>query len=97
MDFGYAASDHDPATGLICPYDEPKEISIEVGRRPLDLYDAVSKRWVKKGVEGQTAVRLAKDSAALFVHVPAGAETVSAGSKLLANGVVVDSFAGGGD
>jgi len=57
---------------------------------PVDLYDAVSKRWLKKAVAGKTTVVLPQDSAALIVQVPAGAITVRKASKLLAEGVVVD-------
>jgi hypothetical protein len=59
------------------------------------LYDAASKRWIKKNAQGKTGVRLARDSAAVIVAVPAGAKTEHKGKRLLADGVVVDYFAGG--
>ena len=76
------------------PYAEDRGIHVEVGSKPVDLYDAVTKRWVKKGVRGRTAVRLAADSAALIVEVPSGVKVRADGKKLLANGVVVD-YSGG--
>jgi hypothetical protein len=72
------------------PYHEDKEIQIDVGPKRVDLYDTVSKRWVKTGVEGKTSLRLALDSATVIVQVPSGAKMSHAGSKLHANGVVVD-------
>lgn len=75
------------------PYDENKEIHIEVGTRRVDLYDAVGKRWVKKAVQGRVGLRLGRDSAAVIVQVPATARTVLQGAKLLADGVVVDYYA----
>jgi uncharacterized protein YciU (UPF0263 family) len=77
------------------PYNEDKDIHIEVGGNRVDLYDAVQKRWLKKGVEGKVEMHLAKDSAALIVQAPAGAKKVRKGSKLLADGVVVDYRADG--
>jgi hypothetical protein len=72
------------------PYGEDKEIHIEVGPKRVDLYDAVSQRWVKKEVQERTALPLAKNSAAVIVRVPSGASVTQEGRKLLADGVVVD-------
>jgi hypothetical protein len=72
------------------PYHEEKEIQIQAGTKRVDLYDTVSRRWVKKGVEGKTALRLEPDSAAVVVQVPAGAKLMHSGSRMLAGGVVVD-------
>lgn len=77
------------------PYSEDKEIHIDAGPKRVDLYDAVSKRWVKKGVVERTALRLAKDSAAVVVRVPSGASVTQKGGKLLADGVVVDFHSAG--
>ena len=72
------------------PYKEDKEIHIDLGPNRVDLYDTVSKRWVKKSALGTTSLRLVRDTAAVIVLVPAGAEVIRTGRKLLANGVVVD-------
>ena len=77
------------------PHDEEREIHVDVGAKRMDLYDAVAKRWVKKSAAGKTGVRLARDSAAVIVAVPAGAKTERKGKRLLVDGVVVDYFAGG--
>jgi hypothetical protein len=72
------------------PYTEDREIRVDTGPKRVDLYDAVSKRWLKKGAAGKTAVRLTGDSAAMIVQVPSGAKLQRIAGKLLANGVVVD-------
>jgi hypothetical protein len=76
------------------PYKEDKEIHIDVGPTRVDLYDAVTKQWIAKGAEGRVSMLLAADSAALIVRTPAGAKLARTGSKLVANGVVVDYWAG---
>ena len=63
------------------PYREDKQIEIALGSMPVDLYDAVSKRWLKKAVAGKTTVLLPQDSAALIVQVPAGAQQRTQGTK----------------
>jgi hypothetical protein len=77
------------------PYAEEREIHVDVGPKRVDLYDAAAKRWMKMGAQGKTALRLAGDSAAVIVEVPSDAKMKRSGSKLLANGVVVD-YSGGG-
>jgi len=72
------------------PYSEDKEIQIEVGPKRVNLYDTVSKRWVKMNVHGSISLPLAKDSAEVIVLVPASAKVFGRGPKLLANGLVVD-------
>jgi len=72
------------------PYNEDKQVEITLGSKRVDLYDTVSKRWLKKGVAGKTTVHLPQDSAALIVQVPAGTPTVRKGTRLLAGDVVID-------
>jgi len=72
------------------PYHEDKQIEIALSSKPVDLYDAVSKRWLKKAVSGKTTILLPQDAAALIVQVPAGAVTAHKASRLLAGSVVID-------
>ena len=76
------------------PHDEDKELRIATDGAPVDLYDAVSKTWVARGVQGAGRMLLPKDSAALIVQVPAGASIRRERGRLLADGVVVDYQAG---
>lgn len=72
------------------PYQEEKDVLVEVGDLPSDLYDTVSKRRVAVGARGRTPVRLARDAAAVLVKIPAGAALKSFNGRLHANGIVVD-------
>lgn len=72
------------------PHQQEREVIVEAGDRPSDLYDTVSKRWVAVGARGQTQVRLAGNSAAVLVRTPAGASQRRFNGKLYANGVIVD-------
>jgi len=72
------------------PYRQERDILVDVGDQPRDLYDTVSKRRVAVGARGQTRVRLAADSAAILVRIPAGASLKRFNGKLHAHGTVVD-------
>ena len=72
------------------PYQQDREVLVEAGDKPIDLYETVSKRWVATGARGQTQVRLAGNSAAVLVRIPAGASLTRSNGKLHANGVIVD-------
>jgi len=79
------------------PYSEDKEIHIAVGPKRVDLYDTVSKRWVKKNVHGTTSLRLAGDSAVVIIRVPAGGKVTRESGKLRVDGVVVNYNARGSE
>lgn len=72
------------------PHPQSKEVIVEIGAGPSDLYDTVSKRWVAVGVTGHTTIQLASDAAAVLVRIPAGAARTSFHGKLYADGIVVD-------
>jgi hypothetical protein len=72
------------------PHAEDKEIHIDVGSKAVDLYDTVSKRWLKRSVHGSTSLRLPEDSAAVIVLAPAGGKVVRDGKRLSVDGVLVD-------
>lgn len=71
------------------PYSEAKTVEITL-KNESDLYDAVTQKFLLRGARGTVGFALPPDSAAVAVVVPAGKEVVQEGSKLLANGVVVD-------
>jgi hypothetical protein len=72
------------------PYAGEKTFEARFGPDPSDLYDAVTHRFVKRGVRGQTMLTLPADSAAVIVVVPAGGRLTREGPRTLINGVVVD-------
>jgi hypothetical protein len=63
---------------------------MEVRPRRVNLYDTVSKRWVKKEVREIASLRLAINSAALIGRVAGGEKASGEGRKLRGEGVVVD-------
>lgn len=84
---------HSPAypTYLIYnPYGEKKVVEIDVGKGKKDIYELVSHRFIRKGVEGKTRIALPPHSAVVLVFTPAGGKPSRDGGRLLVNGVIVD-------
>jgi len=76
------------------PYNETREIHIDAGPRPVDLYGAVHHSFVRKRASGKTSLELPADTAALIVLTPAGGAVTRDGPRMLVDGVVVDYNAG---
>lgn len=72
------------------PYPGPGTVQVEVGTGPVDLYDAVSKRFLARNQRGRARVTVPGDRARVVVLAPAGGKVTRQGSKLLVDGVVVD-------
>jgi hypothetical protein len=72
------------------PHRQERDVIVETGDHPSDLYDTVSKRLVAVGVRGHAQVRLAGDSAAVLVRIPAGTPLKLFNGKLHANDRVID-------
>ena len=72
------------------PYPQSKEIVLQVAPDPQDLYDCVSNRVLARNVSGRARFSVPSDEAVLLVLIPAGAKLSRQGSRLMANGVVVD-------
>lgn len=72
------------------PHQQEKDVLVEVGDQPSDLYDTVSKRRVAVGARGLTRIRLASDAAAVLVRIPTGTSLKRSNGKLRADGVVID-------
>jgi len=79
------------------PYDEPKEVALDVGRGPVNLYDTVSQRFVGKEATGTTVLRVAPNSAAVIVLCPARGRVTRDAGRLCVDGVIVDYRAGKGE
>jgi len=76
---------------LFCnPYREAREIRVDVGAATANLYDVTRHQFLSRRASGRRALHLAPDSAALIVLVPTGGVVTRDGSKLLANGIIVD-------
>jgi len=72
------------------PYNEMKEVHIDVGAKSADLYDAVRHTFVGQRVSGGASLQLPPDTAALIVLTPAGGTLTRDGSRMLIDGVIVD-------
>src|SRR5205823_2220639 len=72
------------------PYDESRTVSVSVGEKPVDLYDAVRNEFVARKVTKDATFSLDPDTAAVIVLVPAGATLTYDGRRTLAGGVVID-------
>ncbi len=72
------------------PYSETKEIELDLGITPKDLYDTVTKKFLLRDVRGIVRLALPPDSATVLVVIPAGEEAKYVEGKLVVGGVVVD-------
>ena len=74
------------------PYITVREIVVDVGPEPRNLYDSITKRFVKERVTGKASFTLTGDTAAVIVITPA-ADLEYSGRLRLVKGVVVDYLA----
>lgn len=72
------------------PHDDVRSVTVSVGDKPVDLYDAVKNDFISRKATASAKVSIAADSAAVVVHVPAGAAITYDGRRTLADGVVID-------
>jgi hypothetical protein len=72
------------------PYTESKTVAIELGNKKVDVYDAVSRTFLKRGAKGPITFGIAGDAARLLVLVPAGNKYSVENGRLLASGAPVD-------
>jgi hypothetical protein len=72
------------------PYNEKRDVTVNVGDKPIDLYDAVRNDFVTRNVTGVTKVSIDPDSAVVLVCAPANGKQTAQGRKTLIDGVVID-------
>ncbi len=72
------------------PFSMAKSVAINLGDKPVDLYDAVSRKFLLRHAKGTVDFDIPADAARLLVLVPAGSRCVVKDGKLLANGTPVD-------
>jgi len=72
------------------PHNGPRQVKLDVGAAPCDLYNAAGNRWIVRGVRGKASVTVPADAAVLAVVCPAGGAVTRNGPRLLVDGVVVD-------
>jgi hypothetical protein len=80
-----------PSYLLYNPYSANKIISYKIkGQKSVDLYDAISQKFMVKNVKGLRQITIAANASVLIVEVPVGSKITLANKKLLANGIVID-------
>ena len=73
------------------PYSESKVVRVQIGRKPVRLYDAVRSRFLSSvPVSGSYSLRLAGKQAVQLVRVPVSGRVVSAGGVSRVRGVAID-------
>ncbi len=72
------------------PFNTKKSVQVDVGAAPVDLYDAVSNRFIARDVAGVSSISIPRDQAVILVEVPAGSIAQRVGRQLVANGMVID-------
>lgn len=72
------------------PYEEPKNVTIDVGNKPVDVYDATYRVRLLHRARGKASITIPADAARLLVFVPTGSRYTVEKGKLMAGGVPVD-------
>lgn len=80
-----------PTYLLFNPYFEAKEVTLNQHfTEPTDLYDLVSKKYIKKNCTGETSIILNPDNAITIVCIPSSAKKTKKHGKLIVDGEIVD-------
>ena len=72
------------------PYPTAREVEVDLGAEPKDLYDAVSKDFLLRTASGNAKIMIPPDTARVVALAPAGGRLTREGSQTLINGVIVD-------
>lgn len=72
------------------PHDGRREVTVAVGDKPVDVYDAVANAYVHRSVTGSVKVGIDRAAATVLVLAPAGGKETYSGRKTLVDGVVID-------
>lgn len=72
------------------PHDTVQKPTIKIEAAVSDIYDAVSKRWVAKGVKASFTLELEPDDCAVLVMVSSGSTIIRKEDRLYADGVIID-------
>lgn len=80
-----------PTYLLFNPYFEAKEVTLSQHfTEPTDLYDLVSKQYIKKNCMGETSIILDPDNAVTIVCIPSSAKKIKKHGKLVVDGEIID-------
>lgn len=73
------------------PHATDQSVAIDLGNdAPMDLYDAVSNRFLTRSAVGPTFFNVPKENAVMLVLIPSGGTETRVGRQLMVDDVVVD-------
>ncbi len=72
------------------PNDKAESVEIDLGEKPVKLYDAISRKIIAKNVSGKFNFDIDKTNSVVLIIIPQKAELSVFNNKLLAGDVVVD-------
>jgi hypothetical protein len=72
------------------PYSTPKEVEVELGTEPQDVYDAVSKDFLLRSASGKAKIMIPPDTARVVTLAPVAGKLTREGTHTLIDGVIVD-------
>jgi len=72
------------------PYDIAKQVTVDVGSRPCDLYDACADTFLRRKVRGRASIAIPADSSVLLVLPPSDGKKAHRAGKTFVDGVVID-------
>lgn len=79
-----------PTYLLYNPYPATKNVSINVGSSPQDIFDAGSHTFIMRSARGSVRLSIPSNTALVLVLVPPHGAQQTSGHQLLVNGIVVD-------
>jgi len=87
-DFFHAAAD--PSYLFYNPYSTMKTVQVNVGSTPVNVYDAISGKFLATDVSGLTSISIPALSSRSLVYTPVGGSLVDNGTNVSVNGVIVN-------
>jgi autotransporter-associated beta strand protein len=87
-DFFHAAAD--PSYLLYNPYNTMKTVQVNVGSTPVNVYDAISDKFLATDVSGLTSISIPALSSRSLVYTPVGGALVDNGTNVSVDGVIVN-------
>lgn len=79
-----------PTFLLYNPYKETKNVYLNVGNKPVNIYDKISKKYIVKKAVGNIDLKLQGNTAITIVLVPSNLKTSIKREMLIANNEIVD-------
>lgn len=72
------------------PYPELKQVTINAGKKKVDIYDSVSRQIIAHGVKGNVSFKVLPDNARILILVPSGSKWERKNGRLYAGEAPVD-------